>query len=71
LGLPEDARLLDCPQYTRPREWMGAEVPGVLMSGDHRAVARWRLERMIERTRTRRPDLLGPSTGPGSGPAGS
>lgn len=75
LGLPEDARLLDCPQYTRPRDWMGAEVPGVLMSGDHRAVARWRLERMIERTRARRPDLLGPEPGlgigPGSGAGGS
>lgn len=58
LDLPENARLLDCPQYTRPREWMGVEVPPVLMSGDHRAVARWRLERMIERTRARRPDLL-------------
>ncbi|MCC5823545.1 MAG: tRNA (guanosine(37)-N1)-methyltransferase TrmD [Phycisphaerales bacterium] len=60
LGLDAESppRLLDCPQYTRPREWMGIPVPEVLMSGDHRAVARWRLERMLERTRARRPDLL-------------
>lgn len=52
------ARLLDCPHYTRPREWMGREVPEVLMSGDHERVARWRLERMLDLTRRRRPDLL-------------
>lgn len=63
LGIPEGARLLDCPQYTRPRVWMGREAPGVLFSGDHRAVARWRLERMLERTRARRPDLLGGAGG--------
>jgi len=51
-------RLLDCPHYTRPREWNGREVPEVLISGDHAAVERWRLERMLERTRERRPDLL-------------
>lgn len=64
LAAGDGVRLLDCPQYTRPREWMGMAVPGALLSGDHRAVARWRLERMLERTRARRPDLLGP-TGPG------
>jgi len=52
------ARLLDCPHYTRPREWMGLSVPEVLMSGDHGAVERWRLEQRLERTRARRPDLL-------------
>lgn len=62
LELPEGAKLLDCPQYTRPREWMGLAAPEVLFSGDHQAVAKWRLERMIERTRARRPDLLGPDT---------
>ncbi|MEM9084031.1 MAG: tRNA (guanosine(37)-N1)-methyltransferase TrmD, partial [Planctomycetota bacterium] len=51
-------RLLDCPHYTRPREWMDKPVPDVLMSGDHGKVDRWRLERMIERTKERRPDLL-------------
>ncbi len=52
------ARLLDCAHYTRPREWMGMAVPEVLMSGDHRAVDRWRLEQRLARTRERRPDLL-------------
>jgi len=61
LGVREDARLLDCPHYTRPRNWEGMEVPEVLLSGDHLAVARWRLERMVRRTRDRRPDLLGPA----------
>jgi tRNA (guanine37-N1)-methyltransferase len=51
-------RLLDCPHYTRPRVWRGREVPEVLLSGDHEAVAGWRRTRMIERTRQRRPDLL-------------
>jgi len=50
--------LLDCPHYTRPRSWEGMEVPEVLISGDHERVARWRLEKMKERTRARRPDLL-------------
>ncbi len=51
-------RLLDCPHYTRPQDWNGREVPPVLVSGDHGAVARWREEQMLERTRARRPDLL-------------
>lgn len=55
---PEGAPLLDCPHYTRPREWNGRVVPDVLLSGDHAAVARWRDAQRIERTRTRRPDLL-------------
>ncbi len=55
---PDGATLLDCPHYTRPREWEGMEVPEVLISGDHGKVERWRMERMIERTRARRPDLL-------------
>jgi tRNA (guanine37-N1)-methyltransferase len=57
-GSPEPRRLLDCPHYTRPRDWMGMPVPDVLISGNHQEVARWRLEQMIERTRARRPDLL-------------
>jgi tRNA (guanine37-N1)-methyltransferase len=60
LGVPEGARLLDCPHYTRPREWMGVAVPDVLLGGDHAAVARWRLEQRLARTRERRPDLLDP-----------
>ncbi len=59
LGISPEARLLDCPHYTRPRVWEGVEVPEVLLSGDHGAVARWRLEQMLARTRDRRPDLLG------------
>ncbi|MBX3323597.1 MAG: tRNA (guanine(37)-N(1))-methyltransferase [Phycisphaeraceae bacterium] len=64
LRIPEDARLLDCPHYTRPREWMGMPVPEILLSGDHDAVARWRLEQAAERTRARRPDLLAPFESP-------
>ncbi|MEO1007678.1 MAG: tRNA (guanine(37)-N(1))-methyltransferase [Planctomycetota bacterium] len=60
VGVPEGARLLDCPHYTRPREWEGLAVPEVLLSGDHAAVARWRLEQRLARTRERRPDLLEP-----------
>ncbi|MEO0483406.1 MAG: tRNA (guanine(37)-N(1))-methyltransferase [Planctomycetota bacterium] len=62
LGLSPDARLLDCPHYTRPRVWEGREAPEVLLSGDHEAVSRWRLEQMLARTRDRRPDLLPPPT---------
>jgi tRNA (guanine37-N1)-methyltransferase len=58
LGVSADARLLDCPHYTRPREWQGRAIPEALLSGDHNAVARWRLEQMVQRTRERRPDLL-------------
>jgi tRNA (guanine37-N1)-methyltransferase len=50
--------LLDFPQYTRPREWMGRGVPEVLLSGDHAAIARWREAQRHERTQARRPDLL-------------
>jgi tRNA (guanine37-N1)-methyltransferase len=50
--------LLDCPHYTRPDIWRGREVPAVLLSGDHARIERWRRARAIERTRTRRPDLL-------------
>lgn len=58
LGVGENARLLDCPHYTRPQQWEGMPVPDVLLGGDHDAVARWRLEQMVQRTRRRRPDLL-------------
>ena len=55
---PHQQRMLDCPHYTRPRIWGGREVPQVLLGGDHQAVERWRLEKMLERTRAPRPDLL-------------
>jgi len=58
LDLPQNAKLLDCPHYTRPRVWNGMEIPEVLISGDHDAVAKWRLEQRLKRTKERRPDLL-------------
>ena len=54
----EGRALLDCPHYTRPREWRGRNVPEVLLGGDHAAIERWRHGRMVERTRVRRPDLM-------------
>lgn len=50
--------LLDCPWYTRPREFAGRTVPDVLMSGDHEAIRQWRREQALRRTRERRPDLI-------------
>jgi tRNA (guanine37-N1)-methyltransferase len=49
--------LLEGPQYTRPPTYRGLAVPEVLRSGDHAAIARWRAEQALERTRLRRPDL--------------
>ena len=49
--------LLEYPQYTRPPVFRGMDVPAILTSGDHGAVARWRHEQAVERTRARRPDL--------------
>lgn len=51
------ALLLEHPHYTRPAEFRGMAVPEVLRSGDHGAIARWRLEQQRQRTRERRPDL--------------
>jgi tRNA (guanine37-N1)-methyltransferase len=51
-------RLLEFPQYTRPREFRDLEVPSVLLSGDHQAIARWREEQSLKRTQDRRSDLL-------------
>jgi tRNA (guanine-N1)-methyltransferase len=51
------ALLLEHPQYTRPADFRGAAVPEVLRSGDHAAIARWRLEQQRLRTLERRPDL--------------
>ena len=50
--------LLEYPQYTRPAELRGWEVPEVLRSGDHGKVARWRRAHALARTRALRPDLL-------------
>jgi tRNA (guanine37-N1)-methyltransferase len=64
LGSPESTReeshaqgLLEYPQYTRPAEFRGLEVPEILRSGDHGKIAKWRRQRAIERTRALRPDL--------------
>jgi tRNA (guanine37-N1)-methyltransferase len=50
--------LLEFPQYTRPVEFNGIRVPDELLSGNHAAIASWRRQKALERTRTRRPDLL-------------
>jgi tRNA (guanine37-N1)-methyltransferase len=51
--------LLEAPAYTRPAVWRDLEVPPVLLSGDHAAVAAWRRQAALERTQRMRPDLLG------------
>ena len=53
-------RLLEFPQYTRPREFRDHAVPDVLLSGDHKAIAKWRDQQSLDRTRKRRSDLLEP-----------
>jgi len=61
-GSPEDEsfsnRLLEYPQYTRPRKYRGLEVPEVLLSGNHGEIKRWRRMQSLKRTLERRPDLL-------------
>lgn len=65
LGNPDSLReeshehgLLEYPIYTKPSAWRGLEVPPILLSGDHGKIAAWRHEKAIERTQSRRPDLL-------------
>jgi tRNA (guanine37-N1)-methyltransferase len=50
--------LLEYPQYTRPAEFKGEKVPGILLSGNHAVIARWRRKQQLQRTLERRPDLL-------------
>ena len=50
--------LLDYPQYTRPRNYKGMEVPEVLLNGNHKEIERWRKNKQIEKTSRIRPDLL-------------
>jgi tRNA (guanine37-N1)-methyltransferase len=50
--------MLDTPHYTRPAEWRGKKVPGILLSGDHGAIRSWRRQEAVRRTLERRPDLL-------------
>ena len=65
LGDPESVEqesfkngLLDFPQYTRPSEYRGLKVPEVLLNGNHQEIDKWRKEQALERTRSRRADLL-------------
>lgn len=53
-----EENLLDYPQYTRPAVFRDMEVPAVLLSGNHQEIAEWRLQKQIEKTRNKRPDLL-------------
>ena len=50
--------LLEYPQYTKPAEWRGIEVPEVLLSGHHANIEKWRREKAVEVTRNKRPDML-------------
>ena len=50
--------LLEYPQYTKPAEWRGREVPEVLLSGHHQNIEKWRREKALEVTAQKRPDLL-------------
>ena len=52
-----DNGLLEHPQYTRPEVWMDKKVPEILLSGHHANIEKWKLEKSIERTKERRPDL--------------
>ncbi|MFN8361848.1 MAG: tRNA (guanosine(37)-N1)-methyltransferase TrmD [Candidatus Kapaibacterium sp.] len=51
--------LLDAPHYTRPADFRGTRVPDVLLSGNHAEIRKWREKQALEKTRARRPDLLG------------
>jgi tRNA (guanine37-N1)-methyltransferase len=64
------AGLVEGPAYTRPRVWRGREVPPVLLSGDHAAIARWRRDAALRRTAANRPDLAARlASGPGESAA--
>lgn len=53
-----EGRLLEFPQYTRPREYRGMSVPEVLLGGNHQEILTWRKQQSLEKTKTRRADLL-------------
>lgn len=57
--------LVEGPVFTRPRSWRGLDVPAVLLSGDHAAIARWRRDEALRRTARNRPDLVARLTGEG------
>ncbi len=58
LGDSFQENVLDAPQYTRPAEFRGMKVPDVLLQGNHRDIAAWRTEQQLQRTASRRKDLL-------------
>ncbi len=62
--------LLEYPQYTRPATFEGLDVPPVLLSGDHGAIAKWRRDQALSRTQSRRPDLYDSTTGSDGQPLG-
>jgi len=51
-------KILEYPQYTRPEEFMGKKVPEILLKGDHKKIEKWQMEKALEETRKKRPDLL-------------
>ncbi len=51
-------RMLEYPQYTRPREFEGCDVPEILLSGNHKAIEEWRSAKSLEKTKEKRSDLL-------------
>ena len=53
-----ESGMLEYPQYTRPPEYMGLRVPGVLLEGDHREIEKWRYNAALELTKELRPDLM-------------
>ena len=57
LGESFEDDLLGCPQYTRPEDFRGLKVPEILLSGNHKAIERWRHEQRIDKTMRLRPDL--------------
>ncbi|MEK7495241.1 MAG: tRNA (guanosine(37)-N1)-methyltransferase TrmD [Patescibacteria group bacterium] len=53
-----DKKILEYPQYTRPEEFMGKKVPEILLKGDHKKIEKWQMEKALEETKNKRPDLL-------------
>ncbi|MFA6081167.1 MAG: tRNA (guanosine(37)-N1)-methyltransferase TrmD [Patescibacteria group bacterium] len=54
----DDKKILEYPQFTRPEEFVGKKVPEILLKGDHKKIEKWRLEKSLEETKKKRPDLL-------------
>ena len=53
-----DKKILEHPQYTRPEEFMGKKVPEILLKGDHKKIEKWKMEKALDETYKKRPDLL-------------